>query len=240
MKRFILMLQFLTKLPLPFNIDSNQKDFSRGIVYFPLIGLLIGLMLYGLHIGLSLFFSPLVTAILIVAFEVFITGGLHLDGLADMFDGLYSYRDKKRMLEIMKDSRIGVNGVLVLLVTLLVKVGLIFDLNGQSLFILILMPMSSRYFAVVLSTFSKYARENGMGGFFIGETSKVQLLIASLTLILYGFYLESILVFVLVLALTFAFRFHVYQKIDGLTGDVLGAWIELSEVLILLLAGILL
>lgn len=240
MKRLILMMQFLTKLPLAFEIKADKEDFSKGIIYFPFIGLLIGLMLYGLHLVFSVFFSSFVTAILLVTFEVFITGGLHLDGLADSFDGLYSYRDKKRMLEIMKDSRIGVNGVLVLIISILLKIGLIYTLSQETLFILILMPLTSRYLAVVLATFSKYARQEGMGGFFIGETSIGQLLIASISLFAYALLAKGLIILLVLLIFTFIFRSHVYHKIDGLTGDILGAWIEMSEVIMLILVGVIL
>lgn len=235
MKRLILMLQFLTKLPLPFEINANEEDFSKGVVYFPLVGLVIGLLMAGLFWCVTFLSSKMIASVLVVAFEVFITGGLHLDGLADTFDGLYSYRDKERMLEIMKDSRVGTNGVLVLILVILLKVILLYHIE-QVYMVLILMPVVSRFVVVLLAATSKYARKNGMGGFFIGKTSKSQLIIAGLmTLLLHILSLNLLIVMVGIIILALIYRYHVYTKIDGITGDVLGSAVELSETFYLLL-----
>jgi len=236
MKRFILILQFLTKLPLPFNIDATEEDFSKGVIYFPIVGLVIGFMMAGIYIGLSAITNIMVASVLVICFEIFITGGLHLDGLADTFDGLYSYRDKERMLEIMKDSRVGTNGVLILIVNILLKMVLLYSIDPKlAPIILILMPMVSRFMVVLLSAISKYARNNGMGGFFIGKTTKMQLMVALvLVLIAHVVYLEGLILLAMVTVFTLIYRYHVYTKIDGITGDVLGATVELSEMFYLM------
>lgn len=236
MKRLILMLQFLTKLPLPFNIKADEKDFSKGIVYFPLVGMIIGLLMAGLYIGLMSLTNVMVASVLVVTFEIFITGGLHLDGLADTFDGLYSYRDKERMLEIMKDSRVGTNGVLILIISIVLKMVLLLSIEPElAPLILILMPTVSRFIVVLLSAISKYARKNGMGGFFIEKTTKAQVFVALIiVLLIHIIYLEAIFLFAIICVLALIYRYHVYSKIDGLTGDVLGSAVELSEVFYLL------
>lgn len=236
MKSLVLIFQFLTKLPINIKIDADKKDFSKGIIWFPLVGLVIGLLLAGLYYISSLVFSTILVSVIIVVFEIFITGGLHLDGLADSFDGLYSYRDKDRMLEIMKDSRIGANGVIILILNILIKVFLINEFNQDYIYYaLILMPVVSRFTTVFLSRFSYYARKNGMGGFFIGETSTKQFVIALIMTLLFSMiYYQSILILIVIIIITIIFRNHVYKKIDGITGDILGAWVELSEVLYLI------
>ncbi|MCH4889164.1 adenosylcobinamide-GDP ribazoletransferase [Acidaminobacter sp. JC074] len=235
MKRLILMLQFLTKLPLPFEINATEEDFSKGVIYFPVVGLIIGLLMAGIFYGVSLISNSLIAAVLVVAFEVFITGGLHLDGLADTFDGLYSYRDKDRMLEIMKDSRVGTNGVLVLVISLTLKMALLYSISDP-VKVIILMPVVSRCMVVLTAAISKYAREKGMGGFFIEKTSKGQLVVALLiTAVLHIIKPELLFVTLVVLVLTLIYRYHVYSKIDGVTGDVLGAIVELSEVFYLMI-----
>lgn len=234
------MLQFLTKLPLPFEIHADAEDFSKGVIYFPLVGLIIGLLMAGVYSGVVYLSNTLVASVLVVAFEIFITGGLHLDGLADSFDGLYSYRDKERMLEIMKDSRVGTNGVLVLVVVIILKIALIYSIKSP-LYILILMPAVSRCMIVVLAATSKYARQKGMGGFFIEKTTKLQLVIALvLTLMAHLIQVELLAVSLVILVLTFLYRWHVYTKIDGVTGDILGSAAELSEVFYLLVAVLML
>jgi len=237
MKRLILMLQFLTKLPLPFQIEATEEDFSKGIIYFPIVGLVIGALMAGLYIGLSALTNIMIASVLVIIFEIFITGGLHLDGLADTFDGLYSYRDKERMLEIMKDSRVGTNGVLILVVNIVLKMVLLVSIDPDMVpKILLLMPVVSRLMVVLLSAISKYARNNGMGGFFIGKTTKLQLVVAIvLVLIMHLIYLEGLFLLGMIIILTLIYRYHVYSKIDGITGDVLGATVEMSEVFYLML-----
>lgn len=237
MKRLILMLQFLTKLPLPFKIDAKEEDFSKGIIYFPIVGLVIGALMAGLYIGLSAITNIMIASVLVIVFEIFITGGLHLDGLADSFDGLYSYRDKDRMLEIMKDSRVGTNGVLVLIVNIVLKMVLLISIDPEIVpTLLLLMPVVSRLMVVLLSAISKYARNNGMGGFFIGKTTKLQLVITiTLVLFMHLIYLEGLFLLGMIIILTLIYRYHVYSKIDGITGDVLGAVVEMSEVFYLML-----
>lgn len=237
MKRLILMLQFLTKLPLPFEIDAKEEDFSKGIIYFPIVGLIIGGLMAGLYIGLSALTNIMIASVLVIVFEIFITGGLHLDGLADTFDGLYSYRDKDRMLEIMKDSRVGTNGVLILIVNIVLKMVLLVSIEPEMVpKLLLLMPVVSRLMVVLLSAISKYARNNGMGGFFIGKTTKLQLIITIvLVLVMHLIYLEGLFLFGMIIILTLIYRYHVYTKIDGITGDVLGAVVEMSEVFYLML-----
>ncbi|MBI9011089.1 MAG: adenosylcobinamide-GDP ribazoletransferase [Clostridiales bacterium] len=237
MKRLILMLQFLTKLPLPFEIDAKEEDFSKGIIYFPIVGLVIGALMAGLYIGLSALTNVMIASVLVIIFEMFITGGLHLDGLADTFDGLYSYRDKERMLEIMKDSRVGTNGVLVLIANIVLKIVLLVSIDPEMVpTLLLLMPVVSRLMVVVLSAISKYARNNGMGGFFIGKTTKLQLAITIvLVLVMHLIYLEGLFLLGMIIILTLIYRYHVYSKIDGITGDVLGATVEMSEVFYLML-----
>lgn len=235
MKSLILIMQFLTKLPLPFEINAEEKDFTRGIIWFPAVGFVIGLLLCGVFKLSLLFANTFVAIVLVVAFEIFITGGLHLDGLADTFDGLYSYRKKEQMLEIMKDSRVGTNGVLILVMNILLKIALLTVLtNGQILVAVILMPTASRCCGVVLAKYSKYAREKGMGGFFIGKTSTVNMLFAVLmTVAVFMLNMKALVILPILILFTFVYRAHVYHKIDGITGDVLGSWIEMSEVLFL-------
>lgn len=172
MKRFIGILQFMTRIPIP--IDTGfDEDFHKGIIYFPLVGLILGLC-YGV-IGLIgiVGFNPYLAAVMILVGEVLLTGGLHLDGLGDTFDGLYSYRDKDRILEIMKDSRLGTNGLLAIVLVFMLKVGFIYEcLTQRNLMVIVLMPVVARTMQVFACYKTKTPRENGMGNIFIGKVSK--------------------------------------------------------------------
>lgn len=238
MKSLILMIQFLTRIPLPIAIEAETKDFEKGVVYFPVIGMLVGLLLFGVIKLFLGYIDTLTLSVLLVFFEVLVTGGLHLDGLADSFDGLFSYRDKERMLEIMKDSRIGSNGVLILIFTLLFKTVLVNQILLNNLLgAILIMPAISRAMTVFASRISPYARENGMGNFFIGKVNNVQLFLGLLVTLLwtYLFSPESIWMLIPSLITTGLWCRMCHHKIGGMTGDTLGANTELQEILILLL-----
>ena len=113
----------MTRIPIKADIGFDE-EFHKSIVYFPLVGFVIGLISFLIGILALKIFDPFVTSILIVAGEVVLTGGLHIDGLGDTFDAIYSNRDKERMLEIMKDSRLGTNSLLAILFLVLIKIGL--------------------------------------------------------------------------------------------------------------------
>lgn len=242
MKRLILMLQFLTRLPLPFEVPASQEDFEKGVIYFPVAGMVIGLLLYGLAVILLPFTEPLLLAVILMAFEIILTGGLHLDGLADSFDGLFSYRNKERMLEIMKDSRIGSNGVLVLIVGLLLKVAAIHVLvSYQQLLPLLWYPVIARTSSVFTARISPYARKEGMGNFFIGKTTTFQWLNCLLQTVVFTILIQPAAGIAIIVAHISAYMFTKFceSKIDGMTGDTMGANTELQSILLLVMSAIL-
>ena len=102
---FLAALQFLTILPVKRNFTSEQ--IGRAAVWFPVVGLIIGAILFGLHYVLKLLLPSGVVNGLLLAALVLLSGGLHLDGLADTIDGLAGHRTPERRLEIMRDSHIG-------------------------------------------------------------------------------------------------------------------------------------
>lgn len=238
MKSLILMIQFLTRIPLPIEIEAETKDFEKGVIYFPVVGMLIGILLFGLTKVFLGYIDTLTLAVGLVFFEVLLTGGLHLDGLADSFDGLFSYRDRERMLEIMKDSRIGSNGVLILIFTLLFKTVLMNQILLNNLLgAILIMPVISRGMTVFASRISNYARENGMGNFFIGKVNNIQLAFGmGLTLLwMLLFSPNSLWMLIIALVTTWLWCRVCKNKVGGMTGDTLGANTELQEVLTLLL-----
>lgn len=239
MKMFILMTQLMTRIPLPLNIEVKNIELGKGNVYFPLIGVVIG----GFLSLVTLILKPLLgrgflLSILVVASYIWVSGGLHLDGLSDTFDGLGSNRSKERILEIMKDSRVGVFGVLVLMMTILLQIASIFELNFDWHWLL-LMPMLGRYACVFCNTIARYARTDGMGKYFVENCGYQQFFFASFYTIPFTLYLKGLqgfLTIVLILVFTLLFTRWVEHKIDGITGDVIGATIELNQLLVLLLA----
>ncbi|KXG78925.1 adenosylcobinamide-GDP ribazoletransferase [Thermotalea metallivorans] len=236
MKRFILMVQFLTRIPLPVNVKADEEDFLQGVVYFPLVGLLIGMFIVsfyymGDHLG-----GTFLAAVMAVTIEVLITGGLHLDGLGDTFDGIYSNRPKDRVLEIMKDSRLGTNGALGIFMTILLKIAFIYSMDRPMVYgVLLLMPVFSRLCLVYGSRFSVYARDSGMGNLYIGKVNNLHLAITVVLTVLISLVNLWALPFLLIGYLFSIFYIkHITDKIGGMTGDTLGALCELSEIVYLL------
>jgi len=231
MNQLILMIQFFTRIPISIQVPASNSDFAKGVKWLPLVGLLIGGILAGIHTLCAPYFNAFTLSALVVFLEVFLSGGLHLDGLADAFDGLYSNRDKDRILEIMKDSRIGSNGALALIALIIMKIAFLTNLSmGDRTMVVLFMPSISRFGIAFGSWLSVYARNKGMGQFFIGNVSKGQvfsaLVVAAVPLLIYP--LGYIVLAASAIFVYFYVR-HVKKIIDGMTGDTLGAMIELSE-----------
>lgn len=230
------MLQFLTRIPINVHLKVDEEDFLGGISYFPIVGLVIGMFVVSMHYIGYLLGGAFLAAVMAVVGEVFITGGLHLDGLGDTFDGLYSNRSKEKILEIMKDSRLGTNAALAIFLNLLLKVALIYSLDiGKVYAILLLMPVFSKLCVVYAARFSVYARKSGMGNLFIGKTTNKHLIIAIISTAFICIVNIKALPFIFVgFCFSIWYVKHVRTKIDGMTGDTLGALCELAEIVYLL------
>lgn len=240
MKRFVLMLQFLTRIPININLQVEEDDFFQGIIYFPLVGLIIGMfVVVAYYVGMQLS-SKLLGAVFAVIVEIFITGGLHLDGLADSFDGIYSNRPKDRVLEIMKDSRLGTNGALAIFSLLILKIALISGLDILNAYpVLLLMPVFSRLNVVFASRLAQPAKKQGMGNLFIGRVNTKQFIFALIIAIIPSLiFLKIIPAIGLLLLFAIWYVKHITSRIDGMTGDTLGSLCELSEVALLFFAVI--
>lgn len=251
MKRFIGLLQFMTRIPIKADIGFDE-EFHKSIVYFPLVGFVIGLISFFIGSLAIRIFDPFITSILIVAGEVILTGGLHIDGLGDTFDAIYSNRDKERMLEIMKDSRLGTNSLLAILFLVLIKIGLLNSaINSNLMCLIIFMPMISRLGVIVMLYKTVTPRKVGMGNIFIGKAT----LFMFITAIVYTIVIivaiskfiflstnlniiKLLLSIVAVMIFDYLFKNHIYKKIDGVTGDILGCTIELGELIFLLFSYI--
>ncbi|SFJ54945.1 Adenosylcobinamide-GDP ribazoletransferase [Terrisporobacter petrolearius] len=251
MKRFIGLLQFMTRIPIKADIGFDE-EFHKSIVYFPLVGFVIGLISFSIGSLSIQIFDPFITSIIIVAGEVILTGGLHIDGLGDTFDAIYSNRDKERMLEIMKDSRLGTNSLLAILFLVLIKIGLLNSaINSNLMCLVIFMPMISRLGVIVMLYKTVTPRKVGMGNVFIGKATKGMFItailytVAILVVITKFLFLSTtlniiklLLSIVIVMLFDYLFKNHIYKKIDGVTGDILGCTIELGELIFLLFSYI--
>ena len=246
MKRFISILQFMTRIPI--NIDTGfDEEFHKTITYFPLVGLVLGVLIYIIGLVSGIFFDSFITSIIVTLALVILTGGLHIDGLGDTFDAIYSYRDKERMLEIMKDSRLGTNSLLAIMFLILLKIGFIYSIiNNSLLWTVIFMPVVARLGVIVMMYKTVTPRENGMGNLFIGKASTSMFTIAILytiiliigisKLIFLASTIEAMMLIskiILLFIFNNLFKIHISNKIDGVTGDILGCTIELGELIYL-------
>ena len=241
LKRLVLQLQFFTRIPIKILIATNSSDFGKGLVFAPFVGLVIGALLtiptYGL---LNIFPRFLVSAIVLVLYIV-ITGGLHLDGLGDTFDGIFSNRPKERILEIMRDSRVGTNAVLAVTSVLLLNFAALTQINGDYyLRIILLMPMAGRIGSLIGAAVSSYARTGeGLGKSFIDFCGTKEMLwglliYALVSLLTLDYKLWLVLAIPPVCAFVTVRYFS--SKIGGATGDILGAVCEINQCVFLLAA----
>jgi cobalamin 5'-phosphate synthase/cobalamin synthase len=237
-------LAFLTRVPLPSRLVFDAKDVGRSARWFPLIGLLIGGFLVAALQLLNRALPPLVSAFLIAAVDALLTGALHLDGLADTADGFGGGRTREDVLRIMRDHAIGSYGGVALILLLATKAATLAALieHQRAVVYLALMPMLGRWSIVLLSATVPYARRSDQegappGGAVSDFVGRLELIVASLITLAAAFILANwrglAAVFV-VLASTALWGWYCRRRIMGITGDTLGASVEISETLVLL------
>ncbi|MBU2541166.1 MAG: adenosylcobinamide-GDP ribazoletransferase [Candidatus Omnitrophica bacterium] len=237
MKRFLIALQFLTTLPIKIKSEIKNEDFGKSLLYFPIVGMLIGLLL-SLILSLFNFLPHLVLGVFILLASFIITGGIHLDGFADTCDGFYGSKPKKKILEIMRDSRVGTMGVTGLVCLLLLKFALIVNTPKDMLWkLLIMMTAFARLSQVLACYTSGYARQEGKAKYFIEYALKKDAVIGALftlSLFLWLMQIKGVALFLIPIPLIFLFINYIKKRINGMTGDTIGAVSELAEVSILL------
>jgi adenosylcobinamide-GDP ribazoletransferase len=226
----------MTIIPVPWKEGEDLNQVARSISFFPLIGLLIGLLNCAVFFLCVPFFSPFFSSVVIVISWIFITGGLHLDGLADTADGVWGGNTQEQRLEIMKDSRTGVFGVLTLISFILLKTaGLneLLTLQASGIpRILISLPVIGRWISVFSIYFFTTARKEGLGSFFkehIGLKELLVSLVLTLVIIFSLIGVPGLVTLVLVTVFAAISSLFFKSRLGGLTGDIYGALCESSE-----------
>lgn len=238
MRLYFIALQFLTIIPLPSSVRCDEKDLGRSMALFPLVGLTIGFLLVGCNALLEPYLPRPVTDLLLILIMTVVTGGLHLDGLADVCDGLAARGGRERFLEVMKDSRIGAVGVVGLVMGLLLKYEALLHIPlGFKREALLLFPLLARFSQVQMAVGAHHARAEGLGALFIRSAGIWQFVAAELITLLGAWLLLGmrgiaccIMAFVATWLLKTCFR----RRLGGVTGDVIGCASELSEIICLL------
>lgn len=239
-QNFLLMLQLFTRIPLNINLPCEMENFRSGTAYFSLIGLIIGSIQFLIYILLIKLLNYNIVAILIVLSEILITGGLHIDGIGDTCDGFFALKGSDKVIEIMKDSRIGTFACVAIIFDIIIKVGSYGNLlmNGHFLIILVI-PVLGRLSIAFLAAIGNPAKPNGSGNLFIKNIGIIQMLINLIISIgicipIIGV-IKTIAVILTCALITFLFNKFCIHKMGGITGDSFGASNELVEITTLLI-----
>ena len=244
MRDFITCLEFLTRLRFSHRTEWHDDDFSRSVPYFPLVGLVMGVFMGAVNYGLVYLKTPaLMRAVMLVLAELLIIGALMYDGFMDTSDGVFSARDRERMLEIMKDSHVGSNAVIALVCLVLLKVAAYTTLEPLKLtYAFVAMFVCTRTFMVSYIVNYKYARKTGIGHMFKAYAKPVYTYIAfGLCLALvYACGLPYLYTAVGTFVLCQGIARFLSGQLGGLTGDTYGFLTECGMVIYLMLATYLL
>ncbi|EKN3737872.1 adenosylcobinamide-GDP ribazoletransferase [Yersinia enterocolitica] len=243
LRLFLATLQFMTRIPVPERWTQGLAldNYERGIIGFPFIGLIVGVIGGVVFTLLAPWCGVPLAALGYVLALALVTGAFHLDGLADTCDGVFSARKREQMLEIMRDSRLGTNGGLALIFIVVAKVLVVSELalrDAPMLLMLTAASVAGRTVIVLLMYRQRYAREgNGLGNIYIGKVTGKQTLVtlaggAILTLLLgQGAALLALVISMVVVALLAT---YLRRRLGGQTGDTLGAAAEVGELVFLL------
>ena len=238
LRYLLIALQFLTVLPIRIKSEIQKTDFGASLLYFPLVGLIIGLILSGINaLLLILNFPPLAVNIILVVVLIAITGGMHLDGLSDTADAFLSGKPRDEMLAIMRDSHIGVMGVLSIASVILLKVGLLTSVAVPlKITALILSCVLSRWSSVLAIFLFPYARKDGKARVFTEGMNLKIFALSSIIVLVFAFAVwrtKGLVTLLIAAGCTYLIGKFSNRKIGGITGDILGATIELTEVIVL-------
>jgi adenosylcobinamide-GDP ribazoletransferase len=235
-------LLFITILPAGKNVPYSPMGMIR---FFPVVGLLLGALLVCVDMACSLFWPPSVTAILDVVFLVIVTGAFHIDGLGDTADGIFSHRPRERALEIMKDSRTGMMGLVAVFCVLALKMAGIFSIkttgsDAHTLLLFLIIPSYSRAAMILGIRFLPYGRKGTGTGLDLFEkkirsSDFLWMLIPVVCSMFLGY--TGVVLNLLFIIMTGLILFFYKKKMNGITGDMLGAMNEILEAVLFLGAG---
>jgi len=245
MRNFLLMVQFMTRIPVPLHIDFTPARFVGGMKWMPLVGLFVGFPAAAIYFCTAGILGAEIGSFLALVVLITVTGGLHLDGMGDTADGIFSYRPRDRVLEIMRDSTLGTNGVIAIILTILFKLLLLKSLAPAACLPALLSgPILGRMTVPWHAALVHYARDGkGMGDFtnqvgirHAGSSMVVSFLLITGILLLSraGFWFAlgvSVLLHTLAASMAVAFAYYLRYRIGGITGDTFGASIELVEIM---------
>ena len=231
---FLEAVRFLTILPVPG--QPKQENLARAMFFFPLVGFLIGIVAWAVTQLLSLDLFVRLEALALVTFPILLTGGLHVDGFADFSDGFFGAKTREEVFRIMRDSRVGVWGVVGVTLLPFWKWELLASVPGRG-GALLLSLTAGRWAQVVLAYFLPYANPEGGLGQWVAKKVRVRELVgasAFLSVLVFLLKGKGLLCFIALLPFLAGIGFLFRKRVGGLTGDLLGATSEMTEVFVLL------
>ena len=250
MKSFLAALSFFTRIPLRVRFAVDDALFQRGIKYLPVVAIVIGIPVSAAAF-LAQWIGPYLAAFIALAVYLLMSGGLHVDGMADTMDAFGSNKDRQTMLDIMKDSRIGTFGVLSVVVYV---AGMVACLAQTDYWLAVLFPLVGRTSALLGARLFHYARVDGTGKRFVDGVQPIHIAVAMLVYVIaawlgclrFGVFFFSaeyaMIIFapyVFSLAVVILVMRGMAAKLGGITGDVIGFGIETTQLVYLLSAAVL-
>lgn len=234
---FLIALQFLTRFPVRLEGMPDEHDLGRSLLYYPLVGLLIGLLIAGLDRLLGSAGTMLAAAILLAAW-VLASGALHLDGLADSADAwVGGLGDRERTLAIMKDPYCGPMGVVALLLALLLKFAALEELVTRGDWtVLVLAPLLARTALPALFLTTPYVRPGGLGDVLarcLPRRAAVMVVLTVLLVLPAALGMASLWPLAAALVAFAGLRALMVRRLGGTTGDTAGAMVEIVETVVL-------
>lgn len=233
LKRLLQAIQFLTRFPIP-NRFQKQNELGRAGLWFPFVGLLIGFILVLGNYVFNLIFPSIISAIVVVTIWEFLTGFLHLDGLADCCDAFLASVSKERRFEILHDPHLGTFGTASVFLYLLLKVAALVYLPSQYWIALLLAPVLGRW--SILITATQPTANEGLGKSFSRDIDWSIILLGTIipfALLIIGGRLAIIaglFAYISIILILWISR----RSIGGITGDVMGLVVETTELVTLL------
>jgi adenosylcobinamide-GDP ribazoletransferase len=240
LRAFLIAVQFLTRVPVPSLGELKDEEIGLSVAYYPLVGVLLGavLTLLAFLIASRQGAQPLFAAALVLVAWELATGGLHLDGLADTADAWACGGDRERMLAVMKDPNCGPAGVSAIVLALVLKFAALTVLIGANAWSAILLaPMLGRAAVPFLFATTPYVRVGGLGSTMAAHLASVAAWIATGAAIIATLIWGSTLMFIAAAVTLSLIRYASLKKLGGITGDVLGAGIMLTELAALVCLG---
>jgi adenosylcobinamide-GDP ribazoletransferase len=238
MRLYLIAMQFLTIIPLPFDTRCQKEDLGRATACFPLVGLTLGGLLVGLYWLMEPWLSRPLTAALLITAMAAVTGALHLDGLADVCDGLAARGNRERFLAIMKDSHVGAVGAVALVLGLLLKWQALLAVPvGITWQALLLFPILGRCAQVQALGGAKHARQDGLGAAIIqGMRSRhlITGLCFAIGACLVLLPVRGMIALTAAFAVTLVIKGYFQNRLGGLTGDIIGCINEIAEIITLI------